>query len=267
MKAIRSLQKVISREAVRISLSFATVLIACNPQSTKSQTDSSEIFFIENSDHKTEKIIGEKDLIPVNADGENLPLELRPFISAIGQLNVGCTATHVGKGFVLTAGHCILSSPRASTSNCRHLSVVWGHRANNTALTVSKCLAVKARVATTTQDFALIEVSTPPPTALEIDFESSEIPRAATMLSFPRMRPLEWSGDCVMTIYNNPDLILSKFLHTCDSESGSSGAPLIARDSLKIVGVHGGSSDELNYGTLTSSMRSLQNIIKVKQGN
>lgn len=211
-----------------------------------------------------EKIIGENDLTPVALGGENLPIELRPFVKAIGQLNVGCTATHIGKGLVLTAGHCVSTSPRSSSKSCRSLGVVWGNTGGNKNLTVSKCLEVAARTYNAHTDFAVLRVANPPDTFIEVDLEPqpSALNSNITMLSFPRMRPLEWSGRCAVSQYNDNSVAWKKFLHSCDSESGSSGAVLINTSSLKVMGVHGGASNELNYGMYTAAINELKTLLQ-----
>jgi len=211
-----------------------------------------------------EKIIGENNLTPVALEGENLPIELRPFVKAIGQLNVGCTATHIGKGLVLTAGHCISTSPRSSSKSCRTLGVVWGNIGGNKNLSVSKCLEVAARTYNAHTDFAVLRVANPPESSIEVDLETqpSALNSNITMLSFPRMRPLEWSGRCAVSQYNDDSVAWKKFLHSCDSESGSSGAVLISTSSLKVIGIHGGASDELNYGMYTAAINELKTLLQ-----
>lgn len=235
-----------------------------------------------------EKVIGENDFTPVAHNGDNLPESLRPILGAIGQLNVGCTATHIGQGLVLTAGHCILSSPRSGAQYCRGVGVVWGNFGGNKNLSVSKCKEVLFKENTSAADVALIRVENPPEAFVPVDLGSSSVTSAMTLprqsitlLSFPRMRPLEWSKSCEMLEYKKTEshnsttqvdrgfdastpwfevtaLLESgapkKFFHSCDTEPGSSGAALIDFSTVKIVGVHGGASDEFNYGTFLDSV-------------
>jgi V8-like Glu-specific endopeptidase len=65
---------------------------------------------------------------------------------------------------------------------------------------------------------------------------------------------MEWSGECELRPYNKPEQAHQKFLHTCDSEGGSSGAAILDLDTLKIIGVHGGASDDFNYGMFSSQI-------------
>lgn len=232
------------------------------PQSM-AQVHSTDVQFPPNNDSEPfEKVIAENNLTPVDTDGMNLPAELRPMIDAIGQLNVGCTATHLGEGLVLTAGHCISRSPRSSSDNCHLLGVVWGNRGAKPKLKSSACKSVLLRKYDSTHDFALLRVSDPPAASVATDFNFKGQGHSTTLLSFPRMRPLEWSGYCTLQAHTNPTQVLKKFLHDCDSESGSSGAALISTDSLAIVGVHNGASDELNYGMFLSASDELKTVLQ-----
>ena len=68
------------------------------------------------------KVIGRNNLVSVNSDGSNIPMKYRHLLSSFSSIefteiysngdtnpSVGCTGTHIGRGYVLTAGHCFLS--------------------------------------------------------------------------------------------------------------------------------------------------------------
>jgi hypothetical protein len=241
-------------------LFYSGALSACghHPASSGHLTSKSDL---------QEKIIGDKDFVSVDADGSNLPTALRGLLDGIGQLNTGCTAAHIGNGLVLTAGHCISVSPRSSSNSCHLLGVVWGNRGDHPNLRVSKCKTILLRTYTGTGDYALLKVSDPPPVALSLDFEVPEKPRRITMLSFPRMRPMEWSGHCDQIEVPEPSLRTQKFFHSCDSEAGSSGAPLIDPESAKVIGIHAGSSDDFNYAFFIHSMGDLKKIATALAAN
>lgn len=209
-----------------------------------------------------EKIIGEKNLVAVDVDGSNVPAGLRPLLDGLGQLNIGCTVAHIGHGLVLTAGHCISTSPRSSSASCRLLGIVWGQRNGSQNLRTSKCESVLVRKYTNSADYALLKVSHPPEVSFKISFEPPQAARAATLLSFPRMRPMEWSGFCKMSDHPDSALKLQKFLHSCDTESGSSGAPVLDAETFEIIGVHGGAADDLNYGFFAHSMPKVSEFLK-----
>ena len=93
----------------------------------------------------TEKIIGDNDLTPVNADGTNIPEKYRSQIDAYGKISMGCTATHIGNGLVLTAGHCFdAPSTRANNLPCADITVELGVRVGHDAYLKSKCVKVLA---------------------------------------------------------------------------------------------------------------------------
>jgi len=201
-----------------------------------------------------EKVIGENDFVPVAADAANLPLELQDAVSAIGQLNIGCTATHIGDGLVLTAGHCVTRSPRSRSKGCPQLGVIWGNYGGNKKYSVSKCITVEAREYNDRVDYAVLRVANPPSAVVEVDWEPQDQNISATILSFPRMRPMEWSPNCATHPYMDPVRAAVKFSHSCDTEGGSSGAPIFSADTFKMVGIHGGAGDELNYAMFVSAL-------------
>ncbi|MGA1195247.1 MAG: trypsin-like serine peptidase [Candidatus Latescibacterota bacterium] len=202
----------------------------------------------------TEKVIGENDFVPVAADAENLPMELQAAVSAVGQLNIGCTATHIGGGLVLTAGHCVTRSPRARSKGCPQLGVIWGNYGGNKKYSVSKCITVEAREYNDRVDYAVLRVANPPSAVVEVDWEPQAQNISATILSFPRMRPMEWSPNCATHPYMDPVRAVVKFSHSCDTEGGSSGAPIFSADTFKMIGIHGGAGDELNYAMFVSAL-------------
>lgn len=202
-----------------------------------------------------EKVIGENDFVPVAADAANLPLELQDAVSAIGQLNIGCTATHIGGGLVLTAGHCVTRSPRSRSKGCPQLGVIWGNYGGNKKYSVSKCITVEAREYNDRVDYAVLRVANPPSAFVEVDWEQQvQQVLPITILSFPRMRPMEWSPNCETQSYADPARASVKFSHSCDTEGGSSGAPIFSADTFRLIGIHGGAGDELNYAMYVSAL-------------
>ena len=70
------------------------------------------VFFAASSSNAQyiEKIIGDNDLIAVDSTGSNIPERYHNLLNAFGRMSMGCTATHIGNGYVLTAGHCFYAS-------------------------------------------------------------------------------------------------------------------------------------------------------------
>ena len=232
------------------------------------------------------KIIGDNDLTSVSHDGSNLPPSLREAIHAIGLIKIdekgACTATHLGNGFVLTAGHCFLDESNPAPQMiinrpCGNTQVFWGYRetitqeihSTQTAL-ISQCTSVVFAELSKQRDFAVFKIDLFPRSTIAISSakERTAINTKITILSHPRSRPLEWSQYCSV----QPKSVIppsaksphtppspSEFAHQCDTEPGSSGSAILSttvNGSLKIIGVHNGSSPvNYNYGTYIYDVR------------
>ena len=201
-----------------------------------------------------EKVIGTNDLTTVAADGANIPVYLRPLIDAFGHMSMGCTATHIGNGYVLTAGHCFGADDSILTSNdCSDTTIEWGYREGLTPYMVSTCEKIVAAQQNDTNDYAIIKVSPVPPVAIAPDLKRRAIiGDTITIFSHPEELPLRYSHLCGIERVQHPDLPKNAFHHTCDTNPGSSGATVINIVSLKVVGIHDGgttSKGGMNYGT------------------
>jgi hypothetical protein len=198
-----------------------------------------------------EQIVGENDLVPVLSDGANVPDKYRPLLDAFGLISVGCTATHIGDGLMLTAGHCLLErtpgttvpSERMNDVPCAEVAVTWGVRVDTPGYLTSKCDVVLALQWTKDRDYAIARVSPVPRAKVDVHFAARpENDTGLTMFSHPRRRPLEWSKTCPLK--SGPLALafgIDKFLHQCDAERGSSGAPLLDDTSLDVIGIMNGS--------------------------
>ena len=203
-----------------------------------------------------EKIIGENDLIAVKEDASNIPFRYRDKIDAFGMLSMGCTATHIGKGIVVSAGHCFWAPPEAiENQSCAEVSVAWGVRGQKAAYLVSKCEKIIMAQKSHLGDFAIIQVSPVPPVFISPDLHRRAIiGDTLTIFSHPDGLPLFWSQLCGVERKLDPALPPTSIQYQCDTNPGSSGAAIIDALSLKIVGIHdGGRVDDkgqgMNYGT------------------
>jgi V8-like Glu-specific endopeptidase len=197
------------------------------------------------------KIIGADDLIPVKADASNIPSQFQNSVDAIGWTNYGCTVTHIGKGYALTAGHCF-EATEVLTQNkgCRFAHVDWGYRVGQDSNLTSQCDMIIAMQKTEFVDFAILKFSTYPKAFFEIEFDrASEIGDKLTIFSHPDGRPLQWSQYCNLETPGGGEIPLEKMSYRCDTEGGSSGAVIISADSGKVVGIHNGGYPTMNYGT------------------
>jgi V8-like Glu-specific endopeptidase len=198
-----------------------------------------------------EKIIGENDLTPVLEDGANIPEKYRSLIDAFGKISMGCSATHIGDGLVISAGHCFDAPERRGNNlSCDKITVDWGYRKDKPAYLKSKCVVVLAAELSDNRDYAIFKVDVAPEAKIELDL--SERPKTGTPLTIfghPQLRPLEWSKTCVLEEASKGGWGTDEFSHQCDTEPGNSGSTIIDDSSLKIIGIHDGGRVPWNYGT------------------
>jgi len=200
---------------------------------------------------ESEKIIGKNDLTPVTNDGANLPKKYRALVDGFGVMSMGCTATHIGGGLVLTAGHCFRArAQRQDNVPCPNITVRWGVRVDEPAYLTSSCTTILAMQQNQDRDYAIFKVSPAPKVALEIDAAARpDIDTSITIFSHPRRRPLEWSKTCVVRSGAEGGWGADMFSHQCDTEPGSSGASVLSDTSLKVIGIHDGGLVPWNYAT------------------
>lgn len=197
------------------------------------------------------KVIGPNDLLNVNGPALNLPPQLHAVANSVGLMSQGCTGTHIGRGFVITAGHCMNENAvgRFQNQPCPDVTIQWGVRGDRRGL-ISKCTRVFAMELNDAADWAIFQVDHAPKDFAEVDWQTALFPgHRLTVFSHPEMEPLRWSQYCkvfrpVPAPFGNRLLY-----HVCDTEPGSSGAALIDADTLKIVAIHDGGDEHVNYGT------------------
>ena len=185
---------------------------------------------------KLKIIIGENDLQFYSSDDE--------LSQAIGKMALGCTATHIGDGIVLTAGHCV------ETYNCSasKYNVTWNYRQNNQRGDfTSRCVEVLATKNSNGKDYAILRYNRTPEAFLDVN--KTDKPQRGdelTILSHPKGSPLSWSGWC----QHEGNYSTYKFSYRCDTQGGSSGAVVLNKN-LEVVGIHnlGSGSYQLNAGT------------------
>lgn len=197
------------------------------------------------------KIIGENDLVPVSSDGANIPTKYAPLIDAFGIITMGCTATHIGNGIVVTAGHCFrATSVRQDNTPCAGVNVQWGVRVGAAPYMTSACQVVLAKEQNRDRDYAFFKVDPAPTAQVSVDFAARpSTDTTLTILGHPRRRPLEWSQTCPLQPSSAGGWGIDQFSHQCDTEPGSSGSSVLDDNSLKIIGIHDGGSPRWNYAT------------------
>ncbi|MBC7743159.1 MAG: trypsin-like peptidase domain-containing protein [Bdellovibrionaceae bacterium] len=234
------------------SFSICTIVVLHSPFASADEID---------------KIIGKNDFVIVNAKATNIPFRYQKLVDSIGLLKSGCTVTHIGLGYAITAGHCFWAPPAGKFNMpCEDETIQWGLREGAEPYLTSQCKEIIAAVRNNDEyDFAIIKVDPIPPTFIPVDLNHKPLcGQALTLFSHPDFEPLRWSKSCVVEKNLHPDFSPLALQHKCDSLKGSSGAALLDRASLKIVAVHvGGAEAEpdrnepafpavksgLNYGT------------------
>lgn len=205
-----------------------------------------------------EKIIGKNDLVAVSADASNVPVKFKGLVDAFGIISMGCTATHIGNGYVLTAGHCFEADETlVKDKGCADVTVKWGVRDTKEAYLTSQCETIVAMQRDDVNDFAIFKVSPAPTAKVPVDLKK-QITQGykITIFSHPEELPLRWSKYCTVQKAPNLDADFSPdtLQHKCDTNPGSSGATIIDAFTGKVVGIHDGGhltapQDGMNYGT------------------
>lgn len=200
------------------------------------------------------KIIGTDDLVEVTPTVDNVPAPFAGIVDAIA-ITIGCTATHIGDGILLTAGHCLAFDrfPRQEHQPCADIEVEFGRRQGHTPR-VTRCLEIVAAEFSDARDFAYLRIADPPIAVVPVRSSTTTSEAAAlSVLSHPYGRPLSWSGFCAPMPDQGPeDERLTRLRHDCDTLNGSSGAAILDATTGEVVAVHGGAASgnlPWNYAT------------------
>lgn len=207
------------------------------------------------SDVDPDKIIGANDLVVVSPNKENIPFKYRDLVEAVGMMDVGCTVTHIGNGYAVTAGHCIWTQfftdiPETPFIDlpCKDdfdhpFEIWWGYRGAEDSTPKSKGVCERIVYAQVTKhfDFAILKVSNPPKNKVFVELENpSQRGDRITIFSHADNRPLQWSKSCTIKRIIAATIDMLTLMHVCDTNPGSSGAAIIDMQTLKIVGLHNG---------------------------
>ncbi len=202
----------------------------------------------------TRKIIGDNNLVPVVADGSNVPSQFRGILDAFGSMSMSCTATHIGHGIVVTAGHCFrASSAREGKLSCDGIKVEWGRRDNLAPYLVSNCEQVLAQETSEGSDYAIFKVDEAPRATARLATAQTQLGQSVTIFGHPKDRPLEWSGLCELLSPTNGGFDDADFSHQCDTEVGNSGSTVLNSQTGEVLGIHNGGVSPYNYGTFVST--------------
>lgn len=250
---------------MRFRHSFLTVLLiglsACDAlppgvEIVQGGTNDEPITWVVSGNNQAQ-IIGANDLRPVVKDGAELSdgtalaARYRPLADAFGIISpVGCTATHIGDGLVLTAGHCFMAgSAGLKDKPCDGTTVKWGVRKDDTAYLTSDCTRLVDAKLSGHLDYAIFRVSPVPTAKVEIDLTNRPpVGHTLTIFGHPKRRPLEWSGVCKLAAGTTAGANSKQFGHQCDTEPGSSGSTILDDTTVRVMGIHSGGSSAWNVG-------------------
>ena len=131
--------------------------------------------------------------------------------------------------------------------------VVWGLVSGNEEPIPARCQEVIAFEYNKKRDYAIVRIDPVPEAFVELNFAVPEIGREISIFSHPQRRALEWSNICeVEKIYAHPREGLMAY--RCDTEVGSSGAPIVNRFN-QMIGIHVFYDDDIDRnGGLPLSM-------------
>ncbi|MEQ9499429.1 MAG: serine protease [Deltaproteobacteria bacterium] len=157
-----------------------------------------------------------------------------------------CTATHVGRGYFLTAGHCVREArgfEGRDSSPCPH-PLAWGDDEGGAC-------RVELYRFDDDHDYALLRLSNP-----EL---AEDLPLAPIDYQFSwkkvRRRPLTVAGYSKGTAQvdqtcNGRVATGNLVKHDCTTEPGDSGSALVDKATQHVIGVHGGAlNNGENYGS------------------
>lgn len=210
--------------------------------------------------YNPDKIIGENDLVAVNADASNIPLKYKSILNAFGLMSMGCTATHIGNGYVITAGHCFWAPEELSKDlPCSDTTIEWGKREGLSAYMKSVCESVLFAQKNSVNDFAILKVSPVPDAFVNVELiRKARVGDNITVFSHPEDLSLRWSKICTVESQLDRTISPETLRHNCDTNPGSSGATIIDAATNKIVGIHNGGRTTspgigINYGTFLTN--------------
>lgn len=255
--------------------------------------------------NQVDKIIGDNDLVVVNKEATNVPFKFKNVINAFGVIKYqdtdsagnpsetyyGCTATHIGRGYVLTAGHCVgansqlkvgqgcsfsVTDPFFGNYNSSITAIEWGYRQGVEPYMKSTCQEVVVALTNNEGfDFAILKVSPSPDEFIAPDTSRRAIiGDSVTIFSHPNGEVLQWSRTCGVERVLHPEIPGSYVQHKCDTNPGSSGATIINMVSMKVVGIHDGGLNDMtdsgqrlttgmNYGTYIYNSPVLDWLLKL----
>ena len=156
-----------------------------------------------------------------------------------------CTATYIGGGIAITAGHCVSAGVYERRNRpCDNMPIEWAYRVDNLPY-VSRCRRLLAAKDSKPYDYAIMEVHPLPRSevrAVHNAGTSSGVTAPGVIFQHPGGKPLQFAGSCHIPPY------AGGFSHLCDTEKGASGALILEESTRFAVGIHWGDTGGSNAG-------------------
>lgn len=208
-----------------------------------------------NTSSDPKRIIGQNNLTVVNLKSSGTPKFLKEHgYTAIGQLDEGnCTVTHIGNNFAVTAGHCLLNAEAANAIKNKPCSnsVKWGVLKDASPVKSSRCETVVYAILNDDADVALLKLSEAPQAFFKLDTRGLKQSLSLIVVGHPAGDPLSFAKGCFMRPASGMSPSKPFFNHTCDTLGGSSGSPIFASDTEKIIGIHVSGKQSYNIGVVS----------------
>lgn len=202
--------------------------------------------------------------LSIGRNPEPFPAEARP------ARTVPCTGFMISKDMMMTAAHCLAGQ----LTLCRQTVAVFGYEVGDKEAHSRKCKAVVfsngaldvtiLKLGATDRSVTALPLQPAPPNVS--DAAVVQHPRGSVMMVAETGCAIKRQP--APTIWNRArdlrdDLLDAGFEHTCDTDTGTSGAPVLAMGGL--VGIHQGSVPGLNIGIRLQRILDCINIDTVAQ--
>jgi V8-like Glu-specific endopeptidase len=211
----------------------------------------------------TEAILGKDDSVVVSRQSKSFPPFIKNAIDAVGVLQkigapIGfCTVFYIGHNLAVTAGHCFARSSQAIKAGtpCTDLQIKFGYLKESPGGShISNCKQVEFndykyyRKIGLVVDYTIFTIDNPPNQSVTVDSKTlAKRGHEIMILGHPLAQPMKLSSCTVPWLGYDP-FLTGLVPHRCDTEPGTSGAPVFDSRSGAVIGIHvQGKSDAQFY--------------------